>query len=203
MSDNPEQQSTPIDDAPIEETLEPASAIFKSRQERILVRKKIRNFSYYSMPYGLSLKPVVDKMIADKKPRTFKAATHRKSIRTLYIMLTRSLYYLADFMDTSDNIYETFQRQTVWCQDEKADTIMLRYKGLGDTHIPVNKPASKPWKIPFDSFIEEGESGTEINIEGLRLEQEDLDYIAGSLLGMNEIIKVVTLNKSTIKMLRL
>jgi hypothetical protein len=196
MSDNliPEQ--------PIEETLEPASAIFKSRQERILVRKKIRNFSYYSMPYGLSLKPVVDRMIADKKPRTFKASTHRKSLRTLYIMMTRSLYYLADFMDTSDNTYESFQRQTLWQQDERAGILTLRYKGPGEEDVKM-PTTSKPWKIPFDTFIEEGESGTEINIEGLRLEQDDLDYIAGSLLGMNEIVKVAELNKTTIRMRRL
>lgn len=193
-----------LEEQPIEETIDATSLQFKPRADRIRVRKHIRNFSYYNQAHALALKIVVDKMLVDKKPRTFNAKSHRKSLRTLYIMLTRSLYYLADFLDTPENTYETFQRHTIWKQDEQADTLTLKYRGPGEEDVkPSSKPDSKPWREPFDNFIEEAEVGMEINIEGLRLEDSDMDYIIGSLLGLEDIVKVVKLDKTTIKMKRI
>lgn len=87
-------------------------------------------YTYYTEEYALALKPIVDAMILDKRPRNFSCRKYHKTVGSLEKMISRSLNYLVDKLDP-DSRYYKFRRAVKVSKiknSEVGDSVLLIYK---------------------------------------------------------------------------
>lgn len=67
--------------------------------------------SYYNVTAAKNLKPILDKIIAERCEYTFPS-NNRKSVNTIYAKVYQAWRFLADHMDEADARYTTLRGQT-------------------------------------------------------------------------------------------
>jgi len=175
--------------------------------EVIAQRLSNPRYSYYSSEYAEAMRPTFDAMIADKLPRQFSCERYGRTLSSLDKLIRRSLMYLVDHNDPS-GVYKQFKKQTMIKQNYKKDAIDIKYKvpapnvSGSDSLADESANAQANWQQSLDMFICDGEAGTQIIIDNINLNAEEIDNVRAGIAGLSEI-ELVTIDSRKIVLKKL
>lgn len=172
---------------------------------------------YYNKENALQLKPILDRMMENKLPKSFSTKKFGVSIGTLYNRIAQSFQFLIEnkeLMDTYGLTYRNFKELiSIHREDQGTDEpkVVLRFKGDKNaenalqnleaddiTDSPAESLSGK-WKQEMDQWLE-SEDTTPFERKDLKLTDDqanELDYNLSLLEGI-----MATVSKDRIKIVK-
>ena len=169
---------------------------------------------YYNKENALQLKPILDRMMENKLPKSFSCKKFNVSVGTLYNRIAQSFQYLVENQEIRQlhgmKYYDFKELVCLHREDQGTDDpkVVIRFKGdkLAENALKdlsaddlVETPGGNEWKLEMDKWLASDDTTT-FEKKNLNLTDEqvnDLDYSLSMVEGI-----MATVEKNRIKIVK-
>jgi len=188
------------------------------------------NAAYYKPKFAKEVMRIYDMLDITNKNHYVMVSSEklRCSVQTLYLRLQQGLLYVVDKMDTPHKKYAELKESTI-LERVAGKGVRLRWRSVVDEQVVLtgsfeedalikeqNSAANRrknqlaqtyenSWRGRIEKFLEEAPDGERLEIDGLNLNEDEMQFIRMSMVGIEGIrysltsrcIKMVKLDAST------